>query len=73
MGPAGLCGGPFGVGVLGVGKEGQRGGPQGRRRPAPPWGAAAGRPLKPSGGRFALRAVSLHCGRGVRGAVPFGR
>ena len=51
------------------GRQGRaEGRPAGPAAPGAAVGAASGRPLKPSGGRFALRAVSLHCGRGVRGA-----
>ena len=55
----------------GAGEPARGGRPAGPAAPGAAVGAAAGRPLKPSGGRFALRAVSLRCGRSVRGGgVP---
>ena len=51
----------------GAGEPARGGRPAGPAAPGAAVGAAAGRPLKPSGGRFALRAVDLRCGRSVRG------
>ena len=60
---------------MGVPEPARGGRPAGPAAPGAAVGAAAGRPLKPSGGRFALRAVGLRRGRSVRGGrgVPSGK